>query len=571
MKRIPSWVFAAIPVAATFLVWFGATRSGFTPDDYLVINVQSPIRTFIDVISMFWRQDPNPQYWRPLADSSVSFDFWLWGWNGGMFHLTNLLLHCIAVGLIYVFVRRMFSFSAFAAGILALFFGVSGSHDSNLLWIAARADVIAMIMMLIVLLSAYKAASMQKGKWLWLIISFIGYFFALSAKEVSVVIIVLLPLLVYSASGKEVWQKKWHILGQISPYIVITAIFIVIRLQFTVPFSEMQPLTAEGSHSIIAFAKNFLYSIGYAIAPVDFRMASIIVNRYAAIGYAAAIMLFTGVILLMKISGAKKTAVRLYKPLILTLVTGLVSFQSFERWRIYFPSVGIFAILIILFASFWNIERRRLLMRGALVVLAISVGVFHIHQAVRSQHLWEKATAALPAYKRDLQKILALHKQRPITLELITSPTKYGSAPLIQLSKTFLAKYAEADLLNSPGLQYGAVSIPGDSITIETDLDLYALEPEKGFRSLEFKKIGDREYEISGIKDEIGLFPNAEFKGGKARRDMKLESGEKMETFGSEVTIIDAESSFASHVRLKITDTSSVHLYYNGEHLVELR
>ncbi len=207
-QRIPEWLFIAIPIAATFIIWYGNTRSGFTPDDYMVIDFQSPIRSFVDAISMFWRNDPNPQYWRPFTNSTVSLDFWLWGWNGGMFHFTNLILHCVALYLIFYFVRRIFSFSVFAAGILVFFFGVSGSHDSNLLWIAARSDVVATIMMLVVLLTAFKAEASKRKKILWLTLSYLSFFLALSSKEVSGVVIALLPLLIYTSSPKELWMKK---------------------------------------------------------------------------------------------------------------------------------------------------------------------------------------------------------------------------------------------------------------------------------------------------------------------------------------------------------------------------
>src|SRR5437588_6182731 len=127
-KRSTDWLYGFIAVLCTFIVWAGVIHSGFTPDDYMVIDIQSPIRSFVDVISMFWRYDPNPQYWRPLSDASVSLDFLLWGWNGGMFHLTNFLLHCIATCLVYFFARRIFSFTAIAACTLAIIFGVSAAH-----------------------------------------------------------------------------------------------------------------------------------------------------------------------------------------------------------------------------------------------------------------------------------------------------------------------------------------------------------------------------------------------------------------------------------------------------------
>jgi hypothetical protein len=568
--QIPEWVFAAIPMIAAFIVWFGTTRSGFTVDDFMVIDVQSPIRSFIDAIGMFWRHDPNPQYWRPLSNSSVSCDFWLWGWNAGMFHLTNLLLHVIAVGLVYVFVRKIFAFSALNSCILAILFGTSGSHDSNLLWIAARADVLATIMMLVALLGAYKADQIQARKWFWLIVSYLGYLLALSSKEVSGVVIVLLPVLIYTSSLKELWTKKRDILIKLIPYIILTALFLGIRLQFTVPLSQMQPLTAEGSHSIAAFGKNFLYSLGYIFAPIDFRSAAFIINRYAVIGYITAVVFFTGIIFFIKLSGGAKIMRILYKPLALTIITGFVSFQSFERWRVYFPSVGALAIVIILFQILWDRERGRAFLRPVLVIIAVCFAGFLIRQSFESQKVWAEASSQVSSFERDIQIVLAKHQERPITLELITSPTKLGRASLIQLSETYLAKKAEADLRNLPLLENGIVSIPGDSIILETDLGLYALKPDNGFQSYMFKKTGENEYEISVDKDEIGLFPDIDLIGGKARRDTKLLPGETFETFGTTTTIENAEASFASDVRLKIHNSSAVHLYFDGKRIREL-
>ena len=169
-----------------------------------------------------------------------------------------------------------------------------------------------------------------------------------------------------------------------------------------------------------------------------------------------------------------------------------------------------------------------------------------------------------------MTKILSDHHERPIALELLTSPTKLGGAPLLQLSKSYFVKKAEADLRHLPALQYGVVSIPDDSISFDTDLDIYALDPENGFRDFIFKKTGEKEYEISGDKDMFGLFPNVDFDDGKARRDTKLLPGEKYETFGTTITIENAEASFASHVKLFLHDTSSVHLYFDGQRIREL-
>ena len=113
------------------------------------------------------------------------------------------------------------------------------------------------------------------------------------------------------------------------PYVIIAAIFIAIRLQFTVPLSDMQPLTAEGSRSVTAFAKNFFYSIGYIVLPIDFASASLLINEYLLYGVITALALIASSVFLLWKFGTKELFALLYKPLVVTLVMVLVSFQSF--------------------------------------------------------------------------------------------------------------------------------------------------------------------------------------------------------------------------------------------------
>jgi hypothetical protein len=561
------WLFPLVALVATIVVWHGAIRSGFTPDDYMVIDVQSPIRSFIDVISMFWRHDPNPQYWRPLTDSSVSFDFLVWGYDPHGFHITNLVLHCIATALAYNFIRRIFQLSHLRAGITALLFGVSASHDSNLLWIAARSDVIATIMMLVCLLSARKW-EIQRAWW-WIALSYFSFFLALCSKEVSGVTLALLPLMIYSSSAKELWEKKRRIIIQLLPYVGLTAIFIFIRLQFTVPLSEMQPLSAEGSHSLAAFMKNALYSIGYIIAPIDFSTASAIINKYSLYGYlAAALFAVLAIVIAIQLRHSSVFS-KLWKPILFTIVTGLVSFQSFERWRVYSPSIALYSILVLVGFALYELEKLKSF-RPYLVATLMLMILFYSEQSIRSHSVWEESTKKIERMKNDVETILSDNTKRPITLHLLTSPIKLGGAPILQLSNSYLSVFAEAERKELPGMKYGSLGNMRDSVGLYTDLDVYALDPKKGFQSYVVKKISADELEIYGDENEIGMMPNTPIEGGVARRDRVLKVGETYEADGATITILKAQGAFASHVKVKVKDTLSLPVYFDGVGLREL-
>ncbi len=566
-------MFPAIAIAITAIIWQGSSLCGFTSDDYFVIHVQSPIRSFTDAISMFWRTDPNPQYWRPLTNSSVSIDFWLRGYDPGGFHQTNLILHSIATILIYHFTRRVFQLTSWAAFVLAVLFGVSASHDSNLLWIAARSDVIATIMMLSVLLTAWKAEQVDKRS-LWLILSYIFFFLSLCSKEVSGIGIALLPLIIYTSSPKEIWQKKMMIAKKLVPYIIIAAVFLAIRMQFTVPLSDMQPLTAEGSRSGIAFAKNFFYSIGYIVLPIDFASASLLINEYLLYGVITALVLIALSVFLLWKFGTKELFVLLYKPLVVTLVMGLVSFQSFERWRVYFPSAGVFALFAIIGYTIWQSTNYTRLKRLYVSIFAVTFIFFHGMQSVVNVGVWEKSTEMLVKIKDDIRGILAEHKERPLMLNFVLSPIKLGGAPVMQLSQSYIAIMAEAERLKLPDLAYGSLGTMGDSywlmklsdsVGLVTGVDAYALNTEYGFSGLQVKELDGKTLEVECYPKYLGLQPNASLADGVARRDRVYKDGDSVETYGTTVKMLKAKGAFTSHAIITIKDTAGLPIYFDGD------
>ena len=564
-SRLQDFIFPAIAIAITVIIWQGSSYCGFTADDYMVIHVQSPIRSFTDVISMFWRTDPNPQYWRPLTNSSVSFDFWLRGYDPGGFHETNLILHCLATVLIYHFTRRVFRLTAAVALVVAVCFGVSASHDSNLLWIAARSDVIATIMMLSVLLTAWKAEQVEK-KLPWLILSYIFFFLSLSSKEVSGIGIALLPLVIYTSSPKELWQKKMMIAKKLLPYIIIAAVFIAIRLQFTVPLSDMQPLTAEGSRSITAFAKNFFYSIGYIIMPIDFASASLIINEYLIYGVITATLLIAGSALLLWKFGTKELFASLYKPLVVTLVMGLVSFQSFERWRVYFPSVGVFVLIALIGYAIWQSANYAKLKRLYVSIFAVTFIFFHGMQSVINVGVWQKSTEMLAKIKDDIRTILSEHTERPIMLNFVLSPIKLGGAPIMQLSQSYTAIMAEAERTKLASLASGSLGTLPDSVWLITGVDAYALNAEYGFSRLQVKELS-KTLEVECYPEFIGLQPNASLADGVARRDRVYKDGDIAETYGTSVKMLRAKGAFTSHTIIAIKDSVGLPIYFDGDHV----
>lgn len=351
----------------------------------------------------------------------------------------------------------------------------------------------------------------------------------------------------------------------ILPYILIAALFFFIRSRYTIPLSEMQPLTAEGSHSIIAFAKNAMYSIGYVLLPVDFQTASVIINRYAIYGYLGGSIFFLLVAFYI-VKNRKLLSPLLFKPTILTITTGIVAFQSFERWRIYFPSVGVLTIIAVLLTALWNSGKDNTRIKVTIVIVLVALSSFHIYQSVRSQEVWAQASAILYDGEKDIQDILAAHTERPITLYFITCPIKIGGAGVMQLGRNYMVLRDESVMLNLSELQTGSLASVKGKVKIGTSLDIYALNPEKGFHSLSLSKKSEHIYQVSCDPNEIGIGVNTEMTDGVARRDRVFKISDVLKTDVGEVTIVKAAGSFASEVQIHIIDTTGLPIYFDGKH-----
>lgn len=156
-------------------------------------------------ISLFFQNNaPNPwrlltsagvteDYYRPLSELSSAVDFWLWGWNPIGFRLTNLLLHLAATALVFRLATQWFggAFLPFAAG---LFFGLLPVHETSILWIPGRTDMLCAVFYLgsVSCLTEYATNNNLRNQWLAL-----GLFLlALLSKEMAFSLpLVLVPVL----------------------------------------------------------------------------------------------------------------------------------------------------------------------------------------------------------------------------------------------------------------------------------------------------------------------------------------------------------------------------------------
>src|SRR5437868_12549101 len=107
---------------------------------------------------------PHARNWHPLATISHMLDCQLYGLKAGGHHATNILLHTIAVLLLFRVLRQMTG-AIWRSVVVAALFAVHPLHVESVAWVSERKDVLSAVFFLL-MLNAYvryaRAASITR-------------------------------------------------------------------------------------------------------------------------------------------------------------------------------------------------------------------------------------------------------------------------------------------------------------------------------------------------------------------------------------------------------------------------
>ncbi len=213
------WV--AVPLL-TVLVYLPSLKFGFVWDDDQVLfgraDYHDPSRWLEAVRQPL---DFSPNYFRPLALSTLLIQIWLWGNNPLPFHLLNVLLHGLNTLLIMVFAVRLLRGMGGAASdpsrstglplLAGLLYGLHPALTESVAFIASRYDLTVTTFLLLALIFEGRALLM-------------GCCFLLAAlcKEMAIVLPLLLPAWHFMRSAqrfpnlslrervKQIWHSEWR-------------------------------------------------------------------------------------------------------------------------------------------------------------------------------------------------------------------------------------------------------------------------------------------------------------------------------------------------------------------------
>ncbi len=235
---------AAIALIA-FLAYLPSINGGFILDDDVLLTKNKLIQS-ADGLRRFWLTTEPGDYW-PATNSTLWFEWRLWGFSPSGYHVTNLALHIVEALLICVILRKLSIPGAFLA---ALIFAVHPVNVESVAWIAQRKNLMALLFFLLSIFwylktdtpirhsgprlmgmastpnfSSFVLHPSSFYRWYWL--SLLAFVLAMLSKASAAVLPLLVLLIVW-------WRRRftrWDIL-RTAPYFLVVAALGAVNLWF---------------------------------------------------------------------------------------------------------------------------------------------------------------------------------------------------------------------------------------------------------------------------------------------------------------------------------------------------
>lgn len=208
--------FLLLVVATTYLP---VLDCGFVWDDQFTIIDNDKIKDFSRIGQVLLTHDTAPYfmtgYYRPVTALSFMADYMLWGLQPKGFHLTSLVLHLIATGLLYYLALEILK-DQWAAAFAAALFALHPTRVEAVVFISTRNVLLCAVFMLGAMLAHLRG---------WRVTSFVLYALALFSKEFAVLLPVLLFLYAMLVDRKT---AKDSALG-IWPFATLVVFYLIAR------------------------------------------------------------------------------------------------------------------------------------------------------------------------------------------------------------------------------------------------------------------------------------------------------------------------------------------------------
>lgn len=324
--------------------------------------------------------------YRPLQMLTYMGDHYLWRDEPFGYHLTNLILHCLA-GICLLELLWVLTLNRWTAFFAALLFVSHPIHTEAVAYVSGRADPLAAIFTFMTV-GNYIYSCKKKNAFKSSLYAFVGLFYfavALLAKEHTIVIPLLLVLYHIAYKSKIRWAA-------IIPYLLVAVAYVTVRV-LGIFFSPIQLDSAAGMSLPERVPGFFVALFSYV------RLLILPINLQASYGQEtfdfgdAQSVAGLSIFVLMLILFLKQ---RRDYPLMsfaigwfllaLLPVSNLIPVNSYmaEHW-LYIPSVGYF----MLFGMFFGFIYRRMRQKWFVEIMFGILLIFQIVLTVQQNRVWQ--------------------------------------------------------------------------------------------------------------------------------------------------------------------------------------
>lgn len=401
---------------AIFLVYSATLLSNIVYlDDNVLITGQYQFNQDLINISQAFKEDifRTPQgggtFYRPVERISFILDAQFGEWSLiFVSHLSNILLHILAMILLYLFLLKI-NIKKEIAFLFTLLFSVHPLTAQTVAFLAGRNDSLLAISVFPALI--FFIDFLQKQKYKYLIWHFIFFAIALFTKETAVVIPVIcsIYLLIFAGFKKIIINYK-VCLKLIVGWILITGLWFLIRLSILNHFIG----NAEYNifQSIYKNLPSLLPAIGKIFLPFDLSVFPVMKDMTLIYGLISLILLAGWFIFSekknLKLIGFGFSWFFIF--IFLTLVKPIDTVPEFSENRIYLPMLGFIFVILglgtiklpIIFKEKINYETNKkaiILFISLILVLILSSITIHRNQHYKDKFsFWKNATETSPSF-----------------------------------------------------------------------------------------------------------------------------------------------------------------------------
>ena len=263
-KLTSRWAFIAVCVCLAVVTWvvFAQTlRYDFVNyDDPQYVYQNARISSGINFANVAWAfSHIHSENWHPLTTITHMLDCQLHGLNAGWHHFTNVLLHCLAVVLLFVALERMTG-ALWRSAFVSAVFAVHPLHVESVAWIAERKDVLsAFFFMLTLVAYLYYTRSPSVGRYLTVALAVV---LGLMSKPMLVTLPFVLLLLDYWPLGRfkarrsNTRRRVLQLVLEKIPLIALSAVSSIVTFlaqRGAIGWTEQLPVPARISNALVAY------------------------------------------------------------------------------------------------------------------------------------------------------------------------------------------------------------------------------------------------------------------------------------------------------------------------------